>query len=97
MLSKTLKALPDGTYVRVRFLAGEETVRLLGVRPPMEKERSYGHSMNRVDVRRFLLGGWRDTWVFPRDVLSVATPDESTLAAIDYVEREVGPADRGGR
>lgn len=92
MTSKALRALPDNTYVKVRLsTADDETVRLLRVAEPTQDELWHGHTTNRVHIRRFLLGGWVDTWVYPRDVLHVAEPDHRTLAAIEYVEREVGP------
>jgi hypothetical protein len=79
-----------GEYVTVRFIDGAETVRLLGIRDPDAREVQYGHSSKRVDVRRFLLGGYRDTWVLPRDVLGAAEPDQATLNIIEHVENVVG-------
>jgi hypothetical protein len=93
MRSADLKALPDGAYVRARFDGSPEpeTVRLLTVAPPDEREVRRGAVSNRVHVRRFLTGGTIDTWVYPRDVIDARQPDAGTLAVIEYLEREVGP------
>jgi hypothetical protein len=95
MRSKTLEALPDGAYVRVR-LSGSgddlETVRLLRVADPTEDEIRFGHVSKRVHIRRFLVAGWFDTWVLPADVIEApAEPVPSTLRVIAYIESEVGP------
>lgn len=86
-----------GSYVKIRqhdppFKGADvETVRLLELREPEAHEVARGASMNRVWVRRFLVGGWVDTWVYPRDVLAVTVPDGGTLAQIEIVERDIGP------
>ena len=91
MLTKDLRKLPEGSYVLVKFYDEEpETVRLRGVREPSAEELSFGHTSMRIDVRRFLTGGWVDTWVIPRDVVGVAEPDEGVLRIIAYVEENVG-------
>lgn len=91
MRSKDLEKLV-GSYVKARLGHGEtpETVRLLRIAPPTDRELRYGHVSNRIHVRRFLLGGWIDTWVLPRDVVEATDPTPSVLAAIKYVEDNVG-------
>lgn len=79
-----------GDYVIARF-PDEETVRLLSIKPPTQKQLRYGYTSNRVHIRRFLTGGWIDTWVYPRDVVSATEPPAGILRIIEYVEKEVGP------
>jgi hypothetical protein len=90
MTSKALRALPDGSYVLARVSNDPETVRLRGVREPTERELRHGHSSNRVEIRRFLTGGWLDTWVLPRDVIAATDPPDGILRQIEYVETVVG-------
>lgn len=90
MRSKQIEKLV-GEYLTVRMTDHDtETVRCLAIKPPTDREIAYGHVSNRVHIRRFLLGGWVDTWVLPRDVLAAAHPSKSVLAMIEYVEKNVG-------
>jgi hypothetical protein len=96
MRTTELQKLPTGTWLEARVSHEPETVELLGVRPPTEDELSFGHTLNRVEIRRFLTGGWYDTWVYPRDVIGVTEPDARTLAVINYVREHVGEKKRSG-
>lgn len=92
MLSRDLEKLDPGTYVLVDMDgSGDlEPVRFRAIRGPNERELRYGSVTNRVEIRRFLVGGWVDSWVYPRDVKGVAEPSAGLLRMISYIEENVG-------
>jgi hypothetical protein len=70
---------------------------VLGIREPTFERVGYGHTSKEVDVRRFLTGGYLDTWVLPRDVLRATDPNGSLLAIIEHVENVTGPKPKAVR
>lgn len=97
MTSEALRTLPQGSYVEARLSGGErETVRLLSVKPPTDEERRFGHTSNRVWVRRFLVGGYLDFWLRPMEVLGVTEPSPRVMAFMVAIENEVGAYPREG-